>query len=177
MWVNENQAWWSQVHATAFRYLRVKSKKQGLSRQSMPILRGGGADFHPTPGQVTRKQTVNMTLAKDHHAQTRRTDINFLFFSHTSSMPINYTILFFWLGKTNIARTDTIPINRLFRACTTMIDRIKSAPVTHPSQSYCQMRNCQNMFFQTLYLKMTSKELEICSSNPKLLISIVWNPL
>ncbi len=35
----------------------------------MPILRGGGGlGSHPTPNHVVGKRTVNMTLAKGHHA-------------------------------------------------------------------------------------------------------------
>ncbi len=41
--MSENQLCQSQVHVTAFRCLRFKSKKAGLNRQlSKPILRGGG---------------------------------------------------------------------------------------------------------------------------------------
>ncbi len=40
------------------------------------------------------KQTVNTTLSKGHHAQTRHTARNFLIFSHHSSTPIRYTLLF-----------------------------------------------------------------------------------
>ncbi len=37
---------------------------------------------------------VNTTLTKGHHAETQRTARNLLIFSHDSSTPTNYTLLF-----------------------------------------------------------------------------------
>jgi hypothetical protein len=46
---------------------------------------------------------VNMTLGKVHHAETWCTARNFLFLI-SQQYTHNYTILFFSLGKTDIAR-------------------------------------------------------------------------
>jgi hypothetical protein len=51
------------------------------------MLRGGGSGSFPTPGHVTRKLTVNTTLARGHHAETQHTAINFFSFSHSSNSP------------------------------------------------------------------------------------------
>ncbi len=83
---------------TLFRYLRVKPKKRGLNWQSMPIL-SGGASSYPTPGHVTRKWTVNTTLARGHHSETRRTTRNFFLFSHANSMPITIQYYFSDWGR------------------------------------------------------------------------------
>ncbi len=80
---------------TVFQCLRIKLKKWGLNRRLKQILRGEGAGSHTLPNHVIGKWTVNMTLAKGHHAQTQRTARNLLIFSHDSSTPINYTLLFF----------------------------------------------------------------------------------
>ncbi len=94
MWMNENQACWSQVHVTAFLCLRVKLKKQGLNRRLKPIL-WGGAWFSPntlsrdqeTDGQHdTRKGPSGSDLAHCY---------KFLNLLHDSSTPIHYTLLFF----------------------------------------------------------------------------------
>jgi hypothetical protein len=99
MWMNENQACCSQVHVTAFRCLKVNLKKRVLNRQLRPILWGGGPGSHPKPNHVIGKQSVNMTLAKSHHAPTWHTARNVLIFSDDSSTPINYTLLFFDWGR------------------------------------------------------------------------------
>jgi hypothetical protein len=57
---------------------------------------------------VIGKQTVNTTLAKGHHAQTQHTAKNFLIFSHGSSTPIHYTLLFFLTGEDNYSQ-DRFP--------------------------------------------------------------------
>jgi hypothetical protein len=76
--MSEKQACQSQVHVTAFRYLRVKPRRRGLNRRLKPGLwGGGGTGSHTLPNHVTRKRTVNATLARDHHARTRRTARNF----------------------------------------------------------------------------------------------------
>ncbi len=49
------------------------AQKRGLIRWLKPILRGGGAGSHTLPNHVIGKRMVNTTLAKGHHAQTRRT--------------------------------------------------------------------------------------------------------
>jgi hypothetical protein len=77
--MNENQAFQSQVHVTALRYLRVKPRRRGLNRRLKPGL-WGGAGSHTLPNHVTRKRTVNATLARGHHAQTRQTARNSLIF-------------------------------------------------------------------------------------------------
>ncbi len=41
---------------------------------------GGGASSHMLPNHVIGKRTVNTTLGKGHHAQTRRTGRHFLIF-------------------------------------------------------------------------------------------------
>jgi hypothetical protein len=46
-----------------------------------------------------------MTLAKGHHAQTRRTARNF--FSHDSSMPNKTVHYYFFTGEDDIARFDS----------------------------------------------------------------------
>ncbi len=104
--MSENRVCRSQVHVTAFRCLRVKFKKQGLKRRPRPIQRGGGGS-HPTPSHVIGNRTVNTTLGKGHHVPTRCTARNFSIFLHASCTPIHYTLLFFWLGKTTIARIDS----------------------------------------------------------------------
>jgi hypothetical protein len=78
----------------------LAKKKLGVNRRLKPILqRGGGAGSHTLPNHVIRKWTVNMTLAKGHHAETRRTARNSLIFSHKSSTPINYTLISFDWGR------------------------------------------------------------------------------
>jgi hypothetical protein len=64
------------------RCLRVKLKKRRLNRRLKPRLRGRGAGSHTLPNHMIGKRTVNMTLAKGHHAQTWRTARNLLIF-HT----------------------------------------------------------------------------------------------
>ncbi len=75
--MSENQVCQSQVHLTALRYLRVKPRRRELNRRPKPGLRGGGLGSHRLPNHMTRKQTVNATLSKGHHAQNRRTARNF----------------------------------------------------------------------------------------------------
>jgi hypothetical protein len=78
--MGENQAYQSQVHVTALWCLRIKPKKRGLNRRLKRILRGG-AGSHTLPNHVIGKWTVNMTLVKGYHAQTRQTARNFFMFS------------------------------------------------------------------------------------------------
>jgi hypothetical protein len=103
--MNENKACWSQVHVTAFQCLRFKLKK-GVNRRPKPILQGGGPGSHPSPNHLIGTRTVNTTLAKCHHALTRCTARNLSIFSHSSSTPINYTLLLL-LAKTTIAMIDS----------------------------------------------------------------------
>jgi hypothetical protein len=61
----------------------------------------GGTGSHTLPNHVIVKWTVNTTLVKGHHAQTRRTPRNFLFFHTIAVRPINklYIIIFDWEDK------------------------------------------------------------------------------
>ncbi len=79
--MSENQECQSQVHVTALWCLRLKPGKKGLNRRLRAVLRGGTGS-HTLPNHVIRKQTVNTTLAKGHHAQTQRTaKIFFMFYT------------------------------------------------------------------------------------------------
>jgi hypothetical protein len=95
VWMSENQECQSQVHVTALQCLRVKPKKRGLNRRLKPILRGGGAGSHTLANHMIGKQTVNTTLAKGHHAQTRRTARNFLMF-HTIAVRQIKTVQYYF---------------------------------------------------------------------------------
>ncbi len=71
----------------------------------MPILQGGGAGSHPPPNRVIRKRRVNLTLAMGHQADPAHCKK----FPHGHSTPNTHcTILLFWLGKTNIARINSL---------------------------------------------------------------------
>jgi hypothetical protein len=59
----------------------------------MPIL-WWGAGSYPTSGHVTRKRTVNTTLARGHHAETWRTARNFFFFHTLAIGPKLFNIIF-----------------------------------------------------------------------------------
>jgi hypothetical protein len=67
MMISENQSCQSQVHVKGFWGLRVRRQKVGLNRQLKPHT-AGGVWFSPTPNHMIGKWTVNMTLAKGHHA-------------------------------------------------------------------------------------------------------------
>ncbi len=105
--MNENQACQSQVHVTALRYLRVKTRMRGLNRLLKPGLQGGGIGSHPLPNHVTRKRTVNATVARCHHAQTRHTARNFFNFIYDSSMPNKTVHYYFLTAEEDIARFNS----------------------------------------------------------------------
>jgi hypothetical protein len=111
--MGENQAYQSQVHVTALRYLRVKHRTRGLSRRLKPVLQGWGAGSHTLSNHVIRKRTVNTTLARGHHAQTRHTSRNFSNLLHDSSMP-NETVRYYFLtGEDDTARFDSRRYNKV----------------------------------------------------------------
>jgi hypothetical protein len=73
----------------SLRYLRVKPKRRWLNRRLRPGLWGGGTGSHTLPNHMTRKRTVNATLARGHHGETWRTARKFLNFIYDSSTPNN----------------------------------------------------------------------------------------
>jgi hypothetical protein len=107
--MSENQACQSQVHVTALRYLRGKPRRRGLNKRLKPGLRRwGGTGSHTLPNHVTRKQTVNATLARGHHAQTRRTARNFFNLIYNSSTPNKTVHYYFFIREDDIARFNSI---------------------------------------------------------------------
>jgi hypothetical protein len=67
----------------------------------------GGTGSHTLPNYVTRKQTINATLVRGHHAQTWRTARNFLNFIDDSNMPNKTVHYYFLTGEDDIARFDS----------------------------------------------------------------------
>ncbi len=92
--MSENQVCQSQVHVTALRCLSVKPGKKGINRRLRPVL--GGTGSHTLPNYVTGKRTVNTTLAKGNHAQTRCTARNCLMF-HTAAVRLTKTVHYYFL--------------------------------------------------------------------------------
>jgi hypothetical protein len=75
---------------------------------------------------VIGKKTVNTTLAKGYHAQTLRTARNLLIFSHDSSTPINYTLLFF-TGKDDYSQ-DRFLVIQISDQCSTKAETTWARP-------------------------------------------------
>jgi hypothetical protein len=118
----------------------------------MPILRGGGS--YPTPGHVTRKQTVNTTLARP----SALLEIYFLF-SHTSSTPITIQYYFSDWGKQKLP--GSIPGDKIISALPswTPIGEIGS---TNLSLVYCGNRkSLQPMMFIDLKFQVLLTNLGI----------------
>jgi hypothetical protein len=94
--MSENQACKLKVHVTALRCLKVKPGKKGLNRRLRPILQGGGAGSHTLTNHVIGKRRDNTTLAKGHHAQTRRTARKFLLMFHTIAVRLIKTVHYYF---------------------------------------------------------------------------------
>jgi hypothetical protein len=106
--MSENQACQSLVHVTALRCLRVKPEKKMLNRRLRPVLwGGGGTGSHTLPNHVIRKRTVDMTIAKGHHAQTQHTARKFLMFHTIAVRQLKNCTLLFLTREDDIARFDS----------------------------------------------------------------------
>jgi hypothetical protein len=91
--MNENQSQ-SQVLATALRYLRFKPGKWGLN-SPFTCPAGGGGFSHITLSRDW-KWTVNTTLVKGHHAETRHTARNSFSFQRQQYTNNIYTLFCDW---------------------------------------------------------------------------------
>ncbi len=162
MWMNENEACWSQVHVTAFWCLRVKLKKRAFNRRLKPILRGGVPSSHPTPNHVIGKWAVNTAFMKGHHAQPQRSARNFLIFYTIAERPF-ITHYYFLTGEDDYSQDQFLAIQDFFRKRFllgphwTQKIRLKSCETARPSSNEVFVEHRDNFssweHFKALLLK------------------------